>query len=134
MSSILEDSCLIYTTNVYAFCFVLVDRQEDKLFQISWNGVSITIFLEWMFPSISVTVSLRFVILNDFELNDFEKFYMTQFSIQYVFEALYLPFLCYTYSLVVLSSSTTVFGEKPQELTPSICSLRYGIIGKVQNP
>ncbi len=68
--------------------------------------------------------SKRFDILNDFELNDIEKFDITQFSIQYVFAALYLPFLCYTYSLVVFSSSTTVFGEKPQELAPPICSLR----------
>ena len=36
---------------------------------------------------------LRFDILNDFELNDFEKFDVTQFGIQYVFAALYLPFL-----------------------------------------
>jgi len=47
------------------------------------------------------TVTLRFDVLNDFELNDFQKFELTQFSVQYVFAALYLSFHCYTYSLVV---------------------------------
>jgi len=61
--------------------------------------------------------------LNDFELNDFEKFNTTQFSIQYVFVVLNLLFLCYTRSLVVFSSSTTVFGEKPQELVPRFALL-----------
>jgi hypothetical protein len=57
------------------------------------------------------------------ELNDFEKFNTTQFSIQYVFVVLNLLFLCYTCSLVVFSSSTTVFGEKPQELVPRFALL-----------
>jgi hypothetical protein len=76
-----------------------------------------------MIPSILDTVFLRIDILNDFELNDFEKFDITQFSIQYVFVVLNLSFLCYTYSLVVFSSSTTVFGEKPQELVPRFAPL-----------
>jgi len=40
------------------------------------------------------TVTLRFDVLNDFELNDFQKFELTQFSVQYVFAALYLSFHC----------------------------------------
>jgi len=47
------------------------------------------------------TVTLRFDVLNDFELNDFQKFELTEFSVQYVFAALYLSFHCHTYSLVV---------------------------------
>jgi hypothetical protein len=76
---------------------------------------------------------LRFDILNDFELNDFEKFDVTQFRIQYVFVPPISALSCYTNSIVEFSSSTTIIGVKPQELAPRIFSLRYGRISKVRS-